>query len=384
MIIISAQAFPPRTGGIQNLLAGTAEYIAKSGHEVLVLADGGQDAKAWEKTANLPYRVEWFSGPRPLRRWRKARRLETLVRRGGVDAVYADTWKSIEKLKSGLPCPVVTWAHGNEFPNVGKKTERIKAAFRKASHIVFNSEETRDRASAFTPENVPFSIVHPPIFDPVEPVAADAERVEAVWGNHHPRLLSTCRLIDWKGVDQAILSMPAVLEIFPNAKLAIAGIGDDRARLETIVDDLQLQTSVEFLGWIEDSTKTALQRSADLFLQPGRQVIEEREGYGITYVEAALQGLPTICGDAGGAPEAIIDGETGLKIDATRTENVSGAILGLISNPTRHKYMCENSRAHGLANLWRNRVASVLAPTGLTPLRDLSGGENNGCAQAAS
>ena len=380
MIVISAQAFPPRTGGIQNLLAGTAEYMARAGHEVLVLADGGRGAREWYKTANLPYDVEWFSGPRPIRRRIKARRVMRLAQEGRIEALYADTWKSLEQLGSSLPFPVVTWAHGNEFPNVGDKTERIKAAMGKANHIIFNSQETRSRAESFTPESVPFSIVHPPIFDPVPVANRDDVRVAEIWSDHAPKLLATCRLIDWKGLDQAIASMPEILSVHPDAKLVIAGTGDDLPRLERLVSDLSLKDAVQFLGWIEDSTKTALFQSADLFLQPGRQVVEEREGYGISYVEAALQGLPTICGNAGGAPEAIIDGQTGLVVDATETENVANAVLGILGNRTQHDAMRAASKSHGRACLWRNRIADVLAPSGLKPRVDLSAQETSGSA----
>ncbi|SNY90480.1 phosphatidylinositol alpha-1,6-mannosyltransferase [Cohaesibacter sp. ES.047] len=367
MILITAQAFPPRTGGIQNLLAGTAESIARAGYEVLVLADDGKDARTWAKGANLPYKVEWFSGPRPIRRWRKARRVMQLAKDNSIEGLFADTWKSLELLRPPFPFPIVTWAHGNEFPNVSGKAERIKAALSKADHIVFNSQETKDRAKAFTPETVPSSIVNPPIFEAVEPMAEDEGRVEAIWGSHSPRLLSTCRLIDWKGLDQAIAAMPAILLDHPQAKLAIAGIGNDLDRLQALVKNLDVEDHVEFLGWIEDSTKTALYRSADLFLQPGRQIVEEREGYGITYVEAALQGLPAISGDAGGAPEAIVDGKSGLVVDATVTGNVSEAVLTVLGDKTRHKDMRVAAKAHGTACLWRNRITQILAPFGLEP-----------------
>ena len=370
MIVISAQAFPPRVGGIQNLLAGTARGLAEAGYDILVLADGGKDARRWSSENDLPYAVEWFSGPRPLRRYQKARRVKALVQQGTIEALYTDTWKSLELLPSALPFPVITWAHGNEFPNVGNKVTRIKGAMAKADHILFNSGETRDRARAFTPADVPHSIVNPPIFLPREPSQADADTAAAIWQDHTPRLLCTCRLIDWKGIDRAISAMPCVLAAYPGAKLAIAGTGDDRERLQALAESLNLGQSVAFLGWIEETTKTALQRSADLFLQPGRQVVEEREGYGITYVEAALQGLPTICGNAGGAPEAVIDGETGLVVDATDPETVAEAILSILGDEKRHAAMRDASRAHGNACLWRNRIRDLLAPAGLAPKGD--------------
>lgn len=365
MIIISAQAFPPRTGGIQNLLAGTAEYIAHAGHEVLVLADGGRDARQWDRETELPYKIERFSGPRPWRRRRKYWRLQKLAKSGHVKAVFADTWKSIEVFNQPFDFPIVTWAHGNEFPRVMEKAGRIKKAMAKADHIIFNSNETLTRATPFTPDHVPTRIVNPPIFDPIEETSTQRQEAEKLWGDHKPRLLSMCRLIDWKGLDQAISAFPAVLKKFPTAHYVIVGIGDDRPRLEVLVEKLGLQNNITFLGWIEEGYKTALLKSADLFLQPGRQVMEEREGYGITYAEAALQGLPTVCGNAGGAPEAIIDGKTGLVVEATVTSNVEDAVLSILSDKKRHNEMRAASKTHGENCLWSNQVAHVLDAAGL-------------------
>ena len=368
MIIISAQAFPPRTGGIQYLLAGTATSIAEAGFEVLVLADGGADAHKWSKATHLPYRIEWFGGPRPIRRWMKARRARHLLKQGGVEALYADSWKSLELLPASMPCRVVTWAHGNEFPTTGQKIRRIRDALAKADHILFNSRETQERARNFLPQDSASCIVNPPIFEATPAQEADRQWMEAAWNGASPRLISMCRLIDWKGIDQSISALPAILARYPAARLAIAGEGPDMDRLKGLVRSLGLDEHVVFLGWIEGSRKTALLQSGDLFLQPGRQVIEEREGYGITYVEAALQGLPTICGNAGGAPEAIIDGTTGLVVDASRSEPVAEAVLSLLDCPDRLEAMRVASRNHATDCLWQHRIKDILAPCGLTPL----------------
>ncbi len=365
MIVVSAQAFPPATGGIQNLLAGTAEYLAKSGREVLVLGDGGAAARRYDETSGAPYAVRRFWGPRPLRQWLKARALMRLARAGEVDALYLDTWKSLERLPADLPFPVVPWAHGNEFPPGGAKVARIRRALEKASHILINSAETRSRMGAALPERVPASVIHPPVFPAVEPDAADTARAAELWGDAGPRLLSVCRLIDWKGIDQAIRAMPAILAAHPQARLLVAGDGDDRARLEGIAAELGLGPATAFLGRVGDGLRTALLRSADLFLQPGRKVVEEREGFGITYLEAALQGLPSISGDAGGAPEAIRDGETGIVVDGTSVDAVAEAARAILADAGRHAAMRDAAKAHGTVSLWENQIGRILAAAGL-------------------
>lgn len=367
MIVIIAQAFPPRPGGIQNLLAGTAEYIAKAGHDVTVLADGDQSAQRWDRETHTPYQVERFGGIKLLRRRRKLKRMNQILHEQPVQAIFADSWKSLELLGS-YECPIVVWAHGNEFPQTPKKRQRIHNALLKADHIMFNSLETKSRATAFLPEKISHSIVHPPIHESSSASREDTKKATAIWQDSNPRLISLSRLIDWKGIDRAIEAMPGILAQYPKAKLIIAGIGDDQGRLENLVKDLKIGPSVSFIGWIDGGFKTALLEKADLFLQPGRQIAEEREGYGISYVEAALHGLPSISGNAGGAPEAIIDGKTGLVIDASTSPQVRQAVLAILNDKSKHDAMRKEAREHGQRQLWENRIVDVLQTAGLAPV----------------
>ena len=97
MILVSAQAFPPRLGGIQNLMAGFATYAAGAGHRVRVLADGGLKARAADRASPPVYGIDRFWGPRPLRRRAKALTIRRLAATGRVRALYADSWKSLRR-----------------------------------------------------------------------------------------------------------------------------------------------------------------------------------------------------------------------------------------------------------------------------------------------
>lgn len=353
MIAISAQAFPPSSGGIQNLMAGLAEHIALAGHDTLVFADG----KSAPDDAQFPYKIKRFSGFKPLRRMMKARAIQ---RTSGITALYADSWKSLEKLPNGLPYPVIVYAHGNEYPEDGSKVARIRAALSKATQMIVVSDETRARSAPMVPPGLPVTTIHPPVY-PHEPATkVDRARVEALWPKTGPRLVTLSRLIDWKGIDQAILAVAAMRAQQPDVQMLIGGTGDDRGRLEYIVSEHNLGDAVKFIGRIEGGAKTALLESADIFLQPGRSVDGQREGFGITYLEAALAGLPTISGNAGGAPEASRHGETGFVVDGTQLDQVVNALTQLLTNPVLCQQMSDAGRAHGTASLWENQIGHIL------------------------
>ncbi len=54
------------------------------------------------------------------------------------------------------------------------------------------------------------------------------------------------------------------------------------------------------------------------------------EGLGIVYLEASATGLPVVAGDSGGAPDAVLDGETGYVVPAGRPDEVAAAVTKVL------------------------------------------------------
>jgi phosphatidylinositol alpha-1,6-mannosyltransferase len=110
MIIITTQCFPPKLGGIENLMGGLAQSLASAGRQVKVFADASRDPGHFPS-----FTVTRYGGFKPLRRFLKARDVTRACRSHGVEGLFADSWKSIERLGK-VPVPVSVLAHGMEFP----------------------------------------------------------------------------------------------------------------------------------------------------------------------------------------------------------------------------------------------------------------------------
>ncbi len=351
-------------------MAALADNAAGVGEDVHVLADGGKDASLYDQAQEKPYRITRFRGLKPLRRRAKGHKLGQLIKNTDKPTyIFADSWKSLEHLPSGLGVPVIAYAHGNEYPRAKNgshpKQARIRAALSKATNLITVSNDTAGRVAPYLPEPLTPTLIHPPVEPMAIASAADKKFAETLWPNTSVRLLALCRLIEWKGLDQAVRALGQIMAQITDqgvpAQLVIAGIGDDRARLEALISELNLGQHVVFAGRVEGGRKSALFASADIFVQPGRSVDGECEGYGITYVEAALHGLPTISGNAGGAPEALVHGVTGFVVDATKTQNVTDALLNLITDKPLRAKMSKAAKAHGQAALWPNQIQRILA-----------------------
>jgi phosphatidylinositol alpha-1,6-mannosyltransferase len=333
MILITTQNFPPAVGGIEILMAGLARALSAAGEDVWVFADGRSDGAA------EPYRVSRYGGPKPIRRWLKARDVARAARAPGVIGVFADSWKSLEAL-GPLPVPIVMLAHGAEWPTdpSPSKRRRIERAVAKAGRILAVSDYTASRVRQYAPADR-IAIVHPPISPQPTPSVEAARRIAALASGAGPLISSLARLEPRKGFDMTLRAVTDLAADHPNLTYAIGGGGGDLARLQALAASLGIADRVHFLGRVDEDQKAALLAGADLFVMPTREVGRSVEGFGIIYLEAAWHGLAAIAGTEGGGGDAVLDGVTGLVVDGADQAAVTGALRRLIEQPAERAAM---------------------------------------------
>lgn len=168
-----------------------------------------------------------------------------------------------------------------------------------------------------------------------------------------PLVLAVGRLVPRKGFDILIEAWPRILAAVPGAELAIAGTGPLSDSLKAAADRPELNGSVHLLGFVPDDMLPSLYASADLFTMPNRTMPDgDTEGFGLVFLEAAGAGTPSVGGNAGGAVDAIIDGETGRLVDGNDPGAVAFAISELLNDEVTRKRMGEAARAHALTQGW--------------------------------
>jgi phosphatidylinositol alpha-1,6-mannosyltransferase len=160
--------------------------------------------------------------------------------------------------------------------------------------------------------------------------------------------------------------MPAICREIPDAHLVIIGEGPYRSYLENRRKVLGLEENVTFIGRIQYAELPTYICVGDLFVMPSRSRLAglEVEGLGIVYLEASACGLPVIAGNSGGAPDAVLAGETGLVVDGTRVNEVASAVIELLSDPERSQRMGLRGREWIVQEwrweIWASRFAQLL------------------------
>ena len=173
-------------------------------------------------------------------------------------------------------------------------------------------------------------------------------------------LLSVARLVERKGIDKVLESLPRLYEKFKDIMYVIVGDGPDINRLAKIVDDLKIHNLVRFVGSVSEEDKSKFYAIAEVLALPSRQIGSDVEGFGMAYLEANLFGLPVVGGRSGGVPEAVIDKQTGLLVNPEDANDIYQAICDLMTDRGWAKILGEKGRARAENDFqWRKETEKL-------------------------
>jgi len=235
------------------------------------------------------------------------------------------------------PMAAAVWAAERPLP---------RAYRRAAFHAI--SESTRDDLVA---RGVPASrvrVIHPGVDGVRYRPAPDGCRSSA------PSFLYVGRLKRYKGIGLAIRALARARARRPDLSLDIAGSGDHRAELERLTGDLGLAGAVRFHGFVGEEQKIGLlQRAwANVFPSP-------KEGWGITVVEAAACGTPSIASDSPGLRDSVRDGITGFLVPHGDVDAIAARMLELAEAPALVANLGSGARRFAEGLTWERTAADT-------------------------
>jgi N-acetyl-alpha-D-glucosaminyl L-malate synthase BshA len=152
-------------------------------------------------------------------------------------------------------------------------------------------------------------------------------------GKSRPVLMHVSNFREVKRVRDVIRVFAEVNKERPSV-LVMIGDGPDRPAAEEEARALGVESSVSFLGKLEQIAP--LLAAADLFL-----LTSQTESFGLSALEALASGVPVIGTKAGGLPEVIRDGETGVLCGVGDVAGMAAAALTILQNPSRWAAMSE-------------------------------------------
>lgn len=273
--------------------------------------------------------------------------------------------------------PVLIYAHGEEITTWRRSPRRLRAmgfAYRHADRVIANSEFTRDQLLALgvSPERV--VVIHPGVdVTRFHPGYETADLKHSIGLEEGQKLiLSVGRLSRRKGFDRVIEALPRLLAQGVDVRYALIGIGEDDAYLRRLATDHGVAERVHFLGHVEPADLPRWYCTADVFAMPNREIDGDTEGFGMVFIEAGACGTTSLAGCAGGTGAAVIDGETGLRVNGSLLEEIVAGLLGLLQQSEMREAMAANAqrRAHQMFSWDAVAARTALLRSGATNAAD--------------
>jgi glycosyltransferase involved in cell wall biosynthesis len=169
----------------------------------------------------------------------------------------------------------------------------------------------------------------------IEP--AEVKRRYAI-GPVDPTVLFVGRLVQQKGPDLLIETIPSILKYYPRAKFLFAGEGDLRKPVESRARQLGVAHATRFVGFQTNGALANLYKACDVVCVPSRN-----EPFGIVILEAWSAGKPVVCTRNGGPEEFVCHNVTGIKVHAN-PDSIAWGLGTLFTDFEWGRWMGRNGR----------------------------------------
>ncbi|MEU9753614.1 glycosyltransferase family 4 protein [Streptomyces althioticus] len=356
--LIVTNDFPPRPGGIQAFLHNMA--LRLDPERVVVYAstwnrgrEGVEATAAFD--AEQPFTVVRDRTTMLLPTPAATRRAVGLLREHGCGSVWfgaaAPLGLMAPALRRAGAGRIVATTHGHEagWAQLPAARQLLRRIGESTDTITYLGEYTRSRiARALTPEAAARMVQLPPgVDEKTFHPGSGGDEVRARLGlTDRPVVVCVSRLVPRKGQDTLIRAMPAIHAAEPDAVLLVVGGGPYEKDLRRLAADTGVAASVRFTGSVPWSELPAHYGAGDVFAMPcrTRRGGLDVEGLGIVYLEASATGLPVVAGDSGGAPDAVLDGETGWVVRGDSPAETAERVTALLADEELRRSMGRRGR----------------------------------------
>ncbi|MCG2809755.1 MAG: glycosyltransferase family 4 protein [Candidatus Portnoybacteria bacterium] len=367
-VLILSGVFPPDIGGPATQLDALARELIERGYKIRVLTFGEADG------VQYPYLVKRISN-----KWPAFLKSFLYLISGFVLALRADIIYSYDlytagltglALKKVLRKPLVNRFVGDSAWEIASARGRIGdddiTAFQKKKYSWRIELRKKIRRKILTSSDRVI-VVSYFLEELAGKIGVAGEKIKVIYNsidfldtrensevrplNEGKVILTVARLAPWKGVDTIIEIMPQLVERYKKIKFVVVGQGPEMENLKKMSEGLGLRESVFFAGKLGRREVVGYLRAADVFV-----LNTNYEGMSHTLLEAMKMGAPIITTKAGGNPETIKDGETGLLVDYRNKKQWLEAIISILDNPDLAKRLSKQAREDLKRFSWDNVV----------------------------
>ncbi len=171
-----------------------------------------------------------------------------------------------------------------------------------------------------------------------------------------PYVLFIGRVKRYKRIDLLLKAFKKIREEVEGVRLIIAGDGDYLSSLRSQARSLRLESAISFAGHITVEEKVRLYREASLVMNSS-----EKEGWGLTNVEAQACGCPVVATDSPGLRESLVHGKTGFLVPDQDENDLAGKAIEILKDPLLRSRLSEEGRTWVKRFDWEEAAGQTLA-----------------------
>src|SRR5918994_5184676 len=339
-ILVITWNFPPRQGGMEQLLGSLCDELSKN-HRLFIItayADHSCPPKTGIFRPSRPGLVAFFC----YALWKGAPLLRC---HRDIRVVFGGS-----VLVSPLVCilarifhrKALIQAHGLDllYPSFVYQLFIVRW-LRFCDHVIANSGYTATLAKDKGALEESITVIHPGVYWQRFVLETSAELLKAERGLQGKKIiLFVGRLARRKGVKEFIeKSLGRIIRELPDVRFLIVGDNpkdslthrdDVRSKIEQTISAGHLQEHVQWLGALNDHDLVKVYNLCDLVVLPILRMKDDVEGFGIVALEAAAAGKPIVTTSVGGVPDAVEHGKSGIVVAPEDYEIMSRSIIKLL------------------------------------------------------
>ena len=340
-ILTWTNTFWPGRGGLERLLTQLVPELGARGHQQLVVTQTLPEAAKQHAPLAIDVSLDWSSyAGQPVHRIPVTKCLDEKDVRGIAKATAdvralrrdfgADVVNMVMCGSDGLALlatddgtPILAANHLSIPFWFASRGNVLSKTVERADEVVVVSEAVRRETISLIPESAGKlrKILNGVPVTPDPPPLPGAD----------PVILMHGRLVAEKGFAMMLVAFSLLLEQRPDVRLVVAGDGYARQGLEHLAKHLGVTSRVEFTGWVDECEIQRLIDRSSVVVVPSLW----NEPFGLTAAEASERARPVVASRVGGLGEVVLDGETGMLVQAGDPLQYAAAIDALLADPDR-------------------------------------------------
>ncbi|WP_025162163.1 glycosyltransferase family 4 protein [Paraclostridium bifermentans] len=310
-------------GGTEKVILQLCKSLNSEFNKIIVCSSGGENVEELSKLGIKHYTIEDIENKNPFRIILNVVKLRNIINKEKIDVVHTHHRMAalyIRILKKYNDFKFIHTAH-NTFYNKRKLT---KFALDKSNIIAVGKNVKLNLIEEFNIDDSKINV----IYNSIEPEDKNIKMVEEIYKAKESGYFTVGnigRICEQKGMEYYIEAIKEIIKTNNSIKFFIVGDGEDRLKIESLINQYGLEKYIILLGYRNDVLN--IMKQLDLIVLSSLW-----EGLPLTPIEAFSVGKTVVGTNVDGTPEIIKDGINGMLIEPRDYQNLARKILEIFNN----------------------------------------------------